>query len=91
MLDKGVHPPTIYFPLIVDEAMMMEAPETESMFDLEGYINALISVGKEALTSPQVLMDAPHSTSVRRIDDVKASHPKTMKLRWDRAPRVQPE
>ncbi len=91
MLDKGVHPPTIYFPLIVDEAMMMEAPETESMFDLVGYIDALISVGKEALASPQVLMDAPHSTSVRRIDDVKASHPRTMKLRWDRVPRVRPE
>lgn len=84
MLDKGVHPPTIYFPLVVDEAMMMETPETESLYDLEAYIEALVSTGREATREPQTLREAPHSTSVGRIDDVKASHPKTIKLRWDR-------
>ncbi len=87
LLDKGVHPPTIYFPLVVDEAMMMETPETESLADLDAYVDALIEVAKEAISDPAVLKDAPHSTSVGRIDDVKASHPKTLKLRWDRRTR----
>src|SRR3989454_7819230 len=86
LLDKGVHPPTIYFPLVVDEAMMMETPETESLYDLDGYVDALIEVAKEAVSTPMTLKEAPHSTSVGRIDDVKASHPKTLKLRWDRNP-----
>ncbi len=83
LLDKGVHPPTIYFPLVVDEAMMMEIPETESLDDLDAYVDALIEVAKEAITDPAALKEAPHSTSVGRIDDAKASHPKTLKLRWD--------
>src|SRR5437867_3333171 len=86
LLDKGVHPPTIYFPLVVDEAMMMETPATESLYDLDGYVDALIEVAKEAVSTPMTLKEAPHSTSVGRIDDVKASHPKTLKLRWDRNP-----
>ena len=86
LLDKGVHPPTIYFPLVVDEAMMMETPETESLYDLDAYVDALIEVAKEAVSTPMALREAPHSTSVGRIDDVKASHPKTLKLRWDRNP-----
>jgi glycine dehydrogenase subunit 2 len=84
LLDKGVHPPTIYFPLVVDEAMMMEIPETESLYDLDAYVDALVEVAKEAMSTPMVLKEAPHSASVGRIDDVKASHPKTLKLRWDR-------
>ncbi len=87
MLDKGVHPPTVYFPLVVDEAMMIETPETESLYDLEAFIEAMISSAKEAVNTPQTVQDSPHSTSVGRIDDVKASHPKTIKLRWDNPAR----
>ncbi len=83
LLDNGVHPPTVYFPLVVDEAMMLELPETESLLDLDVFIQAMISTASEGLNSPQTLREAPHSTSVGRIDDVKASHPKTIKLRWN--------
>jgi len=83
MLDKGVHAPTTYFPQIVDEALMVEVPETESLADLDQLVDALVGVFREAQTNPQVVKDAPHYTSVTRIDDVKASHPKTLTLHWN--------
>lgn len=83
LLDKGVHAPTTYFPQIVDEALMVEVPETESLADLDQLVDALIGVFHEAQTNPQVVKDAPHYTSVTRIDDVKASHPKTLTLHWN--------
>src|SRR3989454_1248278 len=82
MLDFGLHSPTFYFPQIVDEAMMVEAPETESLRDLDELVEAFIRVGKEADSDPERLRSAPHNTSVRRIDEVKASHPKTLTLKW---------
>jgi len=82
MLDKGVHAPTVYFPLVVDEAIMVETPETESLYDLDALIDALVSSAKEAETNPAIVREAPHNTSVGRIDDVKASHPRTRKLKW---------
>ena len=87
MLDKGVHPPTVYFPLVVDEAMMVETPETESLYDLDTFVDAMISSGREAETNAETVKGAPYSASVGRIDDVKASHPKTIKLRWDNPAR----
>jgi glycine dehydrogenase subunit 2 len=83
MLDSGVHAPTTYFPQIVDEALMVEAPETESLADLDHLVDTLISVYKEAENNPNIVKLAPHSASVTRIDDVKASHPKTLTLHWN--------
>src|SRR5436853_4699297 len=83
MLDLGLHSPTVYFPQIVEEAMMIEAPETESLRDLDELVEAFIKLGKEAETDPEGLRSAPHNTSVGRIDEVKASHPKTLTLRWN--------
>jgi len=83
ILDFGIHSPTIYFPQIVEEAMMIEAPETESLEDLDALAAAIISAASEAESNPEIVKSAPHKTSVRRIDEVKASHPKTIKLRWD--------
>ncbi len=82
MLDYGVHAPTTYFPQIVDEALMIEAPETESLQDLNLLADSLIGVYKEARTNPEMVKAAPHYASVGRIDDVKASHPKTLTLHW---------
>ncbi len=87
MLDKGVHPPTVYFPLVVDEAMMVETPETESLYDLDAFVDAMTSSAREAETNAEKVKGAPYSASVGRIDDVKASHPKTIKLRWDNPAR----
>jgi glycine dehydrogenase subunit 2 len=88
MLDWALHSPTVYFPQIVEEAMMVEAPETESLLDLDELVEAFIKAGKEAETDPERLRSAPHNTSVGRIDEVKASHPKTLKLKWNN-PKLQ--
>ena len=83
MLDFGLHSPTVYFPQIVDEAMMVEAPETESLRDLDELVEAFLKAAKEAETDPDRLRSSPHNTSVGRIDEVKASHPKTLTLKWN--------
>ncbi|MCF7920275.1 MAG: aminomethyl-transferring glycine dehydrogenase subunit GcvPB [Candidatus Cloacimonetes bacterium] len=72
LLDKGYHAPTIYFPLIVPEAIMIEPTETESMETLDDFIQAMIDIAEEAKTSPQTLHDAPLTTPIRRADDVRA-------------------
>ena len=82
MLDLGVHSPTTYFPQTVDEALMVEAVETESLQDLDNLVNALVRAEKEAQAAPEILKAAPQATSVTRIDEVKASHPKTLRLHW---------
>lgn len=73
LLDYGYHPPTIYFPLIVNEAMMIEPTETESREVLDGFINALVSIAKEAKEDPELVKGAPHTTIVKRLDEVKAA------------------
>jgi glycine dehydrogenase subunit 2 len=82
LLDFGVHAPTIYFPLIVDEAMMIEPTETVSKQELDEFIVAFSKASTEAYTNPDVVKDSPKSTSVTRIDEARASHPKTMQLTW---------
>lgn len=71
--DYGYYPPTIYFPLIVPEAIMIEPTETQSKASLDEFADALLSIAKEAATDPQLLHDAPHTAPVTRMDDVKAA------------------
>jgi glycine dehydrogenase subunit 2 len=73
MLDFGVHPPTIYFPLIVKEAMMFEPTESESMQTLDAFVEIMRGIIKEASENPDLLKTAPHNTPVGRLDDVKAA------------------
>lgn len=73
MMDKGFHPPTVYFPLIIEQAMMFEPTETESKETLDEFIDAMIEVAKEAEGNPELLKTAPHSTIVRRPDESKAA------------------
>ena len=82
LLDFGVHAPTMYFPLIVKEAMMIEPTETESLEELDRYADILEKIAQEAYRQPNVLREAPKNTTVGRVDDVAASHPKTMCLNW---------
>jgi len=82
LLDLGVHAPTHYFPLIVPEALMVEPTETESKQELDKLIKAFKLISEEAYSQPDVLRKAPMNTTVGRVDEVKASHPKTMKLTW---------
>jgi len=80
MLDYGYHPPTIYFPLIVDEAMMFEPTETESVATLERFAEILGRIAKECEENPELVKGAPHTTIIGRPDEVKAA--KEPKIRW---------
>ncbi|MBN4076140.1 aminomethyl-transferring glycine dehydrogenase subunit GcvPB [Gemmatimonas aurantiaca] len=72
LLDYGVHSPTTYFPLIVREAMMIEPTETESRETLDRFAEIMIAIAKEAEENPELVTSAPHTTPVRRLDEVKA-------------------
>ncbi len=73
LIDYGFHPPTNYFPLIVPEALMIEPTETESIETLDKFADALLEIAQEASAHPELLHDAPHSSPVRRLDEVKAA------------------
>ena len=80
MIDLGFHPSTVYFPLVVEEAMMMEPTETETKETLEAFAAALLQVAGEAATDPELLHEAPVTTPVRRLDEARAA--RHLKLRW---------
>lgn len=73
LLDFGYHPPTVYFPLIVEECLMIEPTETESKETLDDFINVMIQIAKEAEETPEVVQEAPHNTIVGRLDEVTAA------------------
>jgi glycine dehydrogenase subunit 2 len=73
MLDYGVHAPTIYFPLIVEEALMIEPTETESKENMDKLADIMIKIAQEAEKDPELLKTAPHNTAVKRIDEVEAA------------------
>jgi glycine dehydrogenase subunit 2 len=73
LIDFGYHPPTIYFPLVVDGALMIEPTESESKADLDGFIDAMKAIAEEAETSPETVKDAPKNTTVSRPDEVQAA------------------
>ncbi|MDD5603439.1 MAG: aminomethyl-transferring glycine dehydrogenase subunit GcvPB [Eubacteriales bacterium] len=73
LIDFGFHPPTVYFPLIVKEALMIEPTETESKETLDRFINAMLTIAEEAEKDPELLKNAPHTTPVTRPDDVAAA------------------
>ena len=80
LIDKGYHPPTIYFPLTVEEGMLIEPTETESLETLDGFADALIEIAREAETDPDLVTSAPHSAPVRRLDEATAA--RQPNLRW---------
>ena len=73
LIDYGFHPPTVYFPLIVKEALMIEPTETESRETLEAFAAALLAIAGEAEADPELLAGAPHAAPVRRLDEVRAA------------------
>lgn len=80
LIDYGFHPPTIYFPLIVHEAMMIEPTETESKETLDKFCDAMIAIAKECETDPDLVKGAPYGTPVSRLDETKAA--REPKLHW---------
>jgi glycine dehydrogenase subunit 2 len=73
LLDYGFHPPTIYFPLVVEGAFMVEPTETESKQSIDEFINAVKAIAKEAQETPELLYSAPNITKVSRLDEVQAA------------------
>jgi glycine dehydrogenase subunit 2 len=73
LLDYGYHPPTVYFPLLVDEALMVEPTETETKETLDGFAEAIAEILREAAEDPEIALQAPYTTPVRRLDEVGAA------------------
>ncbi|MGJ8729194.1 aminomethyl-transferring glycine dehydrogenase subunit GcvPB [Listeria aquatica] len=73
LLDHNFHPPTVYFPLIVDEAMMIEPTETESKETLDKFIDTMLEIAREAEEDPELVQEAPHNTYVKRLDETQAA------------------
>lgn len=82
LLDFGVHPPTVYFPMIVEEAMMTEPTETVSKEELDAMIDGFAKISQEAYAKSNEPSSSPHATSVTRIDEARANRPMTMQLTW---------
>ena len=80
LIDLGYHPSTVYFPLVVEEAMMVEPTETETKETLEGFASAMRQAAAEARSDPDLLRRAPVTTPVRRLDEARAA--RHLKLRW---------
>jgi glycine dehydrogenase subunit 2 len=87
LMDYGIHPPTIYFPLVVPEALMIEPTETEPKELLDEFVDAMRAIAREAEESPEVLHEAPHGRPVRRLDEVRAA--KEPVVRYDFGERVE--
>ena len=81
LVDYGYHPPTIYFPLIVSEALMIEPTETESKQTLDEFADALIKIANEFEAEPEAVWGAPHTTHITRLDEVTAA--RKPNLRWN--------
>jgi glycine dehydrogenase subunit 2 len=84
LLDKGFHAPTTYFPQLVPECLLIEPTETESKQTLDAFVAAMKEILHESRTDPELVKRAPHTTPVRRLDDVKAA--RELDLKWCRVP-----
>jgi glycine dehydrogenase subunit 2 len=81
LLDYGFHPPTIYFPLVVSGAIMIEPTESESRETLDAFAEAMIEIAREAKETPDLVKNAPHHTPVSRLDEARAARRPI--LRWE--------
>ena len=81
LLDYGHHPPTIYFPLVVSGALMIEPTETETRETLDEFVDAMLAIAQEAKNDPELVKNAPYSTPVRRLDEARAARKPV--LRWE--------
>jgi glycine dehydrogenase subunit 2 len=80
LIDYGYHPPTIYFPLIVDEALMIEPTESEGMESVDAFCEAMLAIAREAEEDPDLVKGAPYTAPLRRLDEATAARKPV--LRW---------
>jgi glycine dehydrogenase subunit 2 len=86
LMDFGFHPPTVYFPLIVPEALMIEPTETEAKETLDAFVAAMLEIAREAAEEPETVKAAPTSQVVRRLDEVKAAKQAVVRYLFDEHP-----
>jgi glycine dehydrogenase subunit 2 len=93
LMDYGFHPPTIYFPLIVPEALMIEPTETETKETLDAFCEAMLAIAREAAEEPELLKEAPHHRPVQRLDEVRAVKRPVVKYGFEEhaAPAGEPD
>jgi glycine dehydrogenase subunit 2 len=88
LMDYGFHPPTVYFPLVVPEALMIEPTETEPKEILDDFCDAMLAIAREAAETPELLKDAPHDRPVRRLDEVRAAKRAIVRYRFEEHPEL---
>jgi glycine dehydrogenase subunit 2 len=86
LMDYGYHPPTIYFPLIVPEALMIEPTESEAKETLDAFCEAMLAIAREAKESPELLHEAPHARPVQRLDEVRAAKHPVVRFQFEEHP-----
>ena len=91
LMDYGFHPPTIYFPLVVPEALMIEPTETEAKETLDEFADAMLAIALEAAEEPEVLREAPHARPVKRLDEVLAAKRAIVKYGFEEHPDLSDE
>ncbi|MFL5922638.1 MAG: aminomethyl-transferring glycine dehydrogenase subunit GcvPB, partial [Gaiellaceae bacterium] len=91
LLDYGFHPPTVYFPLVVPEALMIEPTETEAKETLDAFADAMLAIAREAAEEPELLKSAPHGRAVGRLDEVKAVKKVVVRYLFDEHPDLSAE
>jgi glycine cleavage system P protein (glycine dehydrogenase) subunit 2 len=91
LMDYGFHPPTIYFPLIVPEALMIEPTETETKETLDAFVDALLEIAREAAEEPETIKAAPHNRPVERLDEVKAAKRAVVRYQFEDHPDLSSE
>jgi len=88
LMDYGIHPPTIYFPLVVSEALMIEPTETEPKERLDDFVDAMRAIVREAAENPEMLKEAPRTRPVRRLDEVRAAKQPVVRYLFDEHPAL---
>jgi glycine dehydrogenase subunit 2 len=83
LIDLKLHPPTIYFPLIVEQALMIEPTESESIETIDAYVQRLLQIAQEAKNNPELLHNAPTTASVRRLDEVSVARNPILSYKFD--------
>jgi glycine dehydrogenase subunit 2 len=91
LMDYGFHPPTVYFPLVVPEALMIEPTETETKETLDAFADAMLAIAREAAESPEVVHEAPTSRPVRRVDEVRAVRHPVVRYLFEEHPSYERE
>src|SRR5262249_27422663 len=91
LMGYGFHPPTVYFPLIVPEALMIEPTETEAKETLDAFADAMLAIAREAAEEPELVKDAPTSRPIRRADEVKAARQPIVRYLFEEHPTRERE